>query len=388
MGLFEKLFPKKGTEFVGSSYWKTLTAYSPVYSTRSGNAFESELVRSAIDSHARHNSKLNVVFIGNGKPYTVTKLTKNPNEWHTWSQELYRITTILLMQNTCFIVPIFDEFGRIEGIYPLLPSNCALVDYKGEPWLRYKFRSGDTAAIELSSCGVLTRFQYEDDFFGGSRTALNNTLDLIDLQNKGIKEAIKNGSTYRFMAKLSNFALAEDLTDERKNFNKLNFESEDGGGMLLFPSTYQDIKQINSSAYVVDDRQMNLIRTNVFNYFGVNDNVLQNKASSVELDAFFNGAIEPFAIQLSDVLTKMIFTDREIANGSRIHIAANRLQYMSTNEKVEMVRQLGDRGMLLIDEGRELFNLPPLPDGAGQHVPIRGEYYMADEEKEVDSNAN
>ena len=60
-------------------------------------------------------------------------------------------------------------------------------------------------------------------------------------------------------------------------------------------------------------------------------------------------------------------------------LAANRLQYMSVPDKVAMSQQLGDRGALLIDEIRDLFNYPPLPDGAGQHAPIRGEYYMVDQ---------
>ena len=44
-----------------------------------------------------------------------------------------------------------------------------------------------------------------------------------------------------------------------------------------------------------------------------------------------------------------------------------------------MAQQLGDRGILTINEIRELFNYEPLPDGGGQHAPIRGEYYMVDE---------
>ena len=43
-----------------------------------------------------------------------------------------------------------------------------------------------------------------------------------------------------------------------------------------------------------------------------------------------------------------------------------------------MAKELGDRGAILIDEIRELFNYPPLPDGAGQVAPIRGEYKATD----------
>jgi hypothetical protein len=124
---------------------------------------------------------------------------------------------------------------------------------------------------------------------------------------------------------------------------------------------------------------MKQIRENVFNYFGVSEDVLQNRAKNEDLEAFFEGAIEPFAIQLSEAMTKMLFSERERASGSAIQATANRLQYMSTTQKVDMARELGDRGALLIDEIRELFNYAPLPDGAGQVAPIRGEYKATDD---------
>jgi hypothetical protein len=52
---------------------------------------------------------------------------------------------------------------------------------------------------------------------------------------------------------------------------------------------------------------------------------------------------------------------------------------MSVTQKVQMAKELGDRGAILIDEIRELFNYAPLPDGAGQVAPIRGEYKATEE---------
>jgi hypothetical protein len=147
----------------------------------------------------------------------------------------------------------------------------------------------------------------------------------------------------------------------------------------LFPNTYKDIKQIDVKPYAVDAAQMEQIRENVFNYFGVSADVLQNKAKAEDLEAFFDGAIEPFAIQFSEATTKMLFSERERAQGSYMIANANRLQYMSTPAKVQMAKELGDRGAILIDEIRELFNFGPLPDGAGQVAPIRGEYKATEE---------
>lgn len=379
MGLFEKIFPKAQT-FYGSSRWATLGFEAPTLSPRLSSAYENDLVRASVDTRARHISKLNIDIFGSGKPSTTTKLRKAPNDLCSWSQWLYRVSTILDNENNCFIVPTFDSVGNVSGLFPVLPSKCELVEYKGEPYIRYTFSNGNTAAMELKACGILTRFQYKDDILGGSRTALDNTLDVLDTQSKAVVQAMKDSLGIKFVAQMSNFSKADDLRKEREQFNENNFKSESKGGVVLFPNTYKDIKQVNHQPYVVSGEQSNMIRNNVFDFFGVSENLIQNRATNEELDCFYNGVIEPFAIQLSEVITKMIFTDLEQANGNKIFFGANRLQYMSVSEKVQLVQQLGDRGMLTINEARELFNYPPLPDGTGDNVPIRGEYHMVNEE--------
>ena len=58
-------------------------------------------------------------------------------------------------------------------------------------------------------------------------------------------------------------------------------------------------------------------------------------------------------------------------------LTANRLQYMSNNDKLNVSSQLLDRGIFSINDVREIWNLPPVENG-DQRV-IRGEYYSADE---------
>ena len=149
--------------------------------------------------------------------------------------------------------------------------------------------------------------------------------------------------------------------------------------MLLFPNTYTSIQQLNQSAYKVDAEQLKQIQTNVFNYFGVNLDVIQNKATPDQLDGFYNGAIEPFAISFSEAMTMAMFSERERAQGSKLVANANRLQYMSTTAKVNMAQQLLDRGVMTVNEARELFNYEPVEGGDAR--PIRGEYYNANEEQ-------
>jgi len=380
MSLFDKIFgkaPQPSPKTYGGEF-KLLNYYTPHFTKWGGSVYEQELVRAAIHARATHISKLQIDITGAAKPKLQTKLRHGPNEFQSWSQFLYRLSTILDVHNNAFIVPVFDEFGEISGVFPVLPDRCSLVQYAGVPYLRYEFGWGEKAAVELINCGVMTKFQYRNDIFGESNHALVPTMELIHMQKQAIEEGVKSAATYRFMAQLSNFAKAEDLAKERKRFTEENFSREaEGGGMLLFPNTYQNIQQIKADPFVVSPDQMSMVKSNVFDYFGVNEDVLTNKAYGDAWAAFYEGAIEPFAIQFSEVMTKMLFTYRERTQGNAVMATSNRIQYMTSREKLNYVVQLLDRGVISLNDARDVWNMPHV-EGGDVRI-IRGEYYNADQ---------
>jgi len=372
MGLFNAIFGRKQAEPQSTRY-ETLTAYQPVFRNWCGQIYESELVRAAVDAGARHAAKLSYKMEGTARAKLWTMTKHAPNPWMTWSQFLERGWNVYDTQNNLFIVQIKDRYGEPTGFFPALPSESEVVEYDGQPWLKFVFIGGQKKCVPLTEVGLVVKHQLKDDFFGSPNTPLNGTMELVNMVNQGIEEGVKNSATFRFMAQLISKSFDEDLRKERERFDKNNFRGG-GGGLLLFGNQFANIQQIKQEGYKVDPDQSKLIRDNVLNYFGVSEEVLQNKATGDELDAFFNGCIEPFSIKLSEAMSRMIFTQRELNQGNRILFTANRLQYMNVSAKIQMAQQLGDRGVLTIDEIRELFNYAPLPDGKGQFTPIRGEY--------------
>ena len=400
MGLLTKIFrPDKAKESAevlknAHAFFTTLTGYKPAFTSWKGEIYEAMIVRAAIDARARHASKLKFETFGTANKPLQSKLKLAPNEWQTWSQFLYRVSSILDVYNNAVIVPVFDEYMTITGYFPVLPKKCSVLEYKGEAWLRYEFSNGQRGAVEFKKCAILTKHQLKNDFFGENNEPLDETMKLLHIQNQGIEEAVKNTSTYRFYGQLTNFAKPEDLANERKRFTKENLSSEsEAGGFLLFPNNYKDIHQIDSKPYTVDADQMKLIYSNVYHYFGVNEKILENSVTGDEWAAFYEGAIEPFSIQLSEVMTKAVFSEKERVMGSGVMLTSNRLQYLSAKDKLEISNSFGDRAIMNRDEIRDIWNLPPLPNGEGKKYTIRGEYYLIDEEgnitsKEGGTNAN
>lgn len=378
MGLFDKLFSKKEAEAAkeATTVYSGLTLYRPAFTSWNGKLYESELVRAAIDARARAAAKLKITVTGSAQPSFISSFKTRPNSQQTFYQFFYRASTILDMENNCIFVPEKDIYGQLRGFYPIAPEKCEVVEVNKAPWLRCTFARGRRAAFPMSECFLMTKHQYKNDFFGANNHCMHNTMELMDLNEKAIAEAVKNSSTYRFIAKATNLSKDEDLRKSKKRFMENNM-TDDGGGILLFPSSMSEIKQVESSPFVVDPKEIEIIRTNVFDYFGVNEDILQNKATPDQYSAFYEGATEGFSIQFSDGISSCVYSQREINTGNYIYATANRLQFMSNGDKRAVSESAADRGYMTIDEIREIWNLPPLPDGAGNVFPHRGEYYYS-----------
>lgn len=363
-----------------------LDGYLPVFTSCDGGLYEQELTRAAINAFATHCSKLMPEVIGNAYKELGNTLRYKPNPFMSTSQFLYRVATILSVNNTCYIVPIEDKFGYIIGYYPLIPSMTEVVDVAGRPFLKYTFTSGEKASIEFAKVGMLTNFQYKHDFKGESNEALSPTLELINTQNQGIVEGVKNSASIRFMAKINNFMKKTDLIAQQKEFSETNLSAANDTGVMLFGNQYSEVKQIDSKPFVISNEQMKLIQENVCNYFGCNLEVLQNKAIGDTWSAYYEGKIEPFAIQLSLAMSNMTYTKNELSHGNEIVWTANRLQYMTNKDKLEVSTQMFDRGLLSRNEIKDIWNMPRTDDGDKYY--IRREYVDIDNlDKELIDNA-
>lgn len=371
---------KEKIEQAVQDYFRVLNAYNPVFRTFEGSVYEMEQTRAAIHAFATHASKLTPTVKGSAASGTFKgMLQTQPNALMCTSQYLKRIATFYKATNTAFIVPLYDKYGTISGFYPLDTNKSEVrKDKAGIAYLRYEIADGEYAAIELDRVGRLTNMQYHSEIFGESNRCMLPTMQVIEQQNQSIMEGAKNSASLRFMARIASVLKAEDLEKERKRFREENLSAENNNGVLLFDQKYEDVKQIMSTPYAVPDGQMTMIRQNVFDYFGVNEHILQNNFTSSEWEAFYEGAIEPFAIQLSQVHTGMCFTMRQVDFGNEILWTGDRLHHMSSQEKVTLISTLFDRGFITHNEGRGILNMSPVE--GGDKFYIRKEYAESIEE--------
>lgn len=376
MGLFEKIFPKTAVNQVTDSYFKTLNAYSPSFSSFSGGIYEAEMCRKCIHTFATHVSRLHIDTFGETGDRLDAIFKYSPNPWQSLSQLLYKLATVYETMNTAFIIPLLDLTGEhIEGIYAANPLNCVLREYKNNAYLKMTFPSG-TAVVELSKVGILTKYQLNEDIIGGTDNTLRRTLEMIEIINQGIQEGVKSSASVRFLAKIASVVKDKDLKKLRNDFVRDNLSAENNNGMMLYDNKIQEVKQIDSKPLTVDAEQLKIIQNTVYSHFNINEKILMNQYTEEDWNAYYSGKIEPFAVQLSGVLQKMFLTENEILSESGIIASDNRLDHATNSAKTTMVTQLFDRGMMSRNEGRRIFGLEAVEDGDKFY--IRKEYAESD----------
>ena len=354
------------------SYFKMLNGYSPTFTSFSGGVYEMDLTRTAINSFATHCSKLKPEITGSAHKNLEKILQHKPNYFMDTTKFIKRIATYVAVEHTAFIVPIEDEYGNLCGWYPIRAERCEVVEAAGRLYLRYLFSNGERAAIEFEKVGIMTDFEYTNDLFGEDNKTLKPTMQLIHTQNEGIINAVKNSANIRFLAKIANMIKPEDIKKERQRFTEENLSSDNDSGMIIYDNKFTDLKPVESKPFVPNALQTQQIQDNVCTHFGTNLDILQNKFNEDTWNAYYEGKIEPFAIQLSLVMTNMTFTQREIACGNAITFSANRLQYASNSTKLQVSTQLFDRALLNRNGVMDIWNMPHVEGGEKYY--IRKEY--------------
>lgn len=371
MKFLDYLFHGKQMRVI-DSYFKMLNGYSPTFTSFNGGVYEMDLTRVAINSFATHCSKLKPEITGSAYKHLERVLQFKPNYFMDTTKFIKRLATILAVEHTAFIVPIEDKYGNLCGWYPLRAQRCEVVEAAGRVYLRYLFANGEHGAIEFEKVGIMTDFEYNDDLFGEPNDTLKPTMQLIHTQNEGIVNAVKNSASIRFLAKVANMLKPEDIKKERERFTEENLSADNKSGMIIYDNKFSELKQIESKPYTPNALQMQQIQDSVCTHFGTNMDILQNKFNEETWNAYYEGKIEQFAIQLSLVMSNMTFTQRELAHGNAITFSANRLQYASNATKLQVSTQLFDRALLNRNGVMDIWNMAHVEDGDKYY--IRKEY--------------
>lgn len=371
--LFGMIFGKKQTE-VTKTQLQMLNGYNAQFSTVSENIYDSKVARQCIDRIATHCAKLLPKHIQNDMGHPIKGdinflLQNQPNAIMSKFDFIYKIISNLYTDSNSFVYIAKDKEGYITGFYPILALNYDLLqDAKNRIFLQFKFINGQTYTLPYLELIHLRLFYNKNDIFGTGNKVLKTDIETSVTSSEGIKNAIKTANNLKGILKYTNSMLKEkDIKENKENFvnDFLNLENESGIAALDAKAEFQEVKM---NPITLDKEQLEQVNYNIFDYFGISEKIVRNNFNSVEWNAFFEGVIEPRAIQMSDAFTNKIFSIKARRDGHKIVFTANRLQYASLDQRINLIKVAGSYGLLTKDDGREILDMSPLGGEEGKKI--------------------
>lgn len=341
-----------------------------IFTPFSGDAYESDIYRTAVDAIARNAAKLKpthvVTMAGqrkNGDNQLNRILQVRPNPYMTAYDLIYKLVTHYYLYNNAFAYLQKDDKGYLTGIYPLRPLNMEyLTDPTGELYCKFYFMGGKEVILPYTEVFTIRRHFNSNDLLGDANTAILPTLDLAHTQSEGLGNAIKANATIRGILKYNQILSPTKLKEEKEAFINDYLSVSNSGGIAAIDSK-ADYIPLELKPVAIDDKQLQAVKQKIYDYLGISVNIVNSTYNEDEWAAFYESVIEPLAVQFSLELTDKLFTAREQAFGNSILLEANRLQFASAKTKNELIFNLMPMGLISVNEAREILNMPSIEGG-------------------------
>ena len=371
MAIFDRFFKRKPKATTSTTYPVELFSGNAAFTQWGGNAYENDIYRAAVDAIARNAAKLkgcHIIETGEVKKPATDRINRllqvQPNRYMNAYDMLYKVVTHYFLYNNGFLYIHRDDNG-VQAIFPLNPTQVDfLTDGAGNLFARFQFRNGGQFIADYKDVVHLRRNFNSNDLLGDDNAALYPALELADTQNQGIVNGIKAGANIRGIIHFTQIMAPEKLKAEKEAFvaDYLNI-TNDGG--VVATDQKMEYTPIDSKPATIDAEQLKAVKTKIYDYLGVSENIVNSSYSENEWASFYESTIEPVALQLGLEFTRKLFTEREIAFGNTVIFESSRLQFSSNATKVSLIKELMPYGLLTVNECREILNLAAIPDEEG-----------------------
>lgn len=360
----------------------TLNGYSPTFTSFGDNVLASDLVLAAIRLKAEFASKLDPRHIrknenGSQKRIVdsgISRVLSEPNEHTITSDFIYKAFFLREVTKNCFIYLDYywtkGGYKYYTGAYIIQPWHwCYYEDEEtGELYIGFKFRNRPDEVIFKYSEIVHFRKEYEDDEYDGGGKYSNeeerevlNTLQAYHSICESIAEAAKCACYFDGILKVNAFGEEDEKVKKiRDNFVKDLRTNAKGVAVL---DNGADWVEVQRSLKMVDANTMQHFKEKILQHTGVSLAMLSGDFTTQQKEAFYERCIEPAVISLGQAFTKTAFTKWQKSHGDEIIFYPNKIELMSTSEKISLLGATSAMGVWSVNEVREMFGKPPVEGG-------------------------
>lgn len=381
MGFWSKLFGKKKTDESKLTLADYLNSMPPIYGASDIKAISNDVFRAGCYCICREMKKIHAEHIKmNGSDPVIQNsnigyVLRNPNPLMTESDFYEKVTWIVLTQENCFIYPIYNKInGQLEALYPLEPTRYRFVEYKDKEgiFVQLWFGNGNEAYQTILPYETLIHWRRNftrNEYAGGDKmgqfdeSGLTPILQLDEQLTKGLVNQVKMSYAINAIVKLKSTYKEDKELAAIESFERKLRSSQSG---ILAVGNESEVDILNKNIQFVDTELIKYMEEKILRPLGVSIPVLKGEYTTDQYNAFYQSALEPLIMSLSQALTKGLFTRRERGYGNKIQLYPEELIFLSVAQKLELIRLLGDQGGLYVNEARTIVGLKPIAELSGR----------------------
>lgn len=381
MGLFDFIF--KNRIDTNKTYERVLNGAIPAFTQFGDDIYASDVVQQVIGCIATEMSKLNPLHVRTqGLDLVpvhsdVARVLKEPNGSMSSSDFIEKIVWSLMLNHNAFILPVYADMTDIYGVtkrrltelYPIRPSQVDFLrDKEGETSIRFRFPNGYETELKQSNV-IHVRYRFSmNEFMGGDRNghpdnrAILKTLELNDTLLQGVSKALKSSLSLNGVIKYNTLLDDGKMAQNLEKFEKMVRNNDSG---FIPVDMKSEVTPFKKDVKLVDSGTLKFIDDKILRNWGVPLVMLTGDYTKSQYEAFYQKTLEPLIKKFQEAFTKSLFTEREKSFGNQIVFYPQELIFLSTDQKIEVIRMLGDSGALYENQKLTAFGFPPLQELEG-----------------------
>ncbi|APM39405.1 phage portal protein [Clostridium kluyveri] len=317
--------------------------------------FVAEKIGSVPFYHVRADNEGNMDMINDSFQYVLTVRT---NKYQGPQVFWTHVATMYLLNNNAFIMPDWDNRGNLTALYLLPFTQFQFAQEEETGKLIIQFQGNSSYTFYYDDIIHLQRFP---TFKGGaSKQATGNYITMVNaMENQAVKDSETSGRIAGLLQTKVNLK-SSDMKKKLNEFKDTFLTAENVAGLGMIGSEYE-LLPFNFKDTPLNTEFLNSIIKQLYNYFGVSYEIINNIASELQYEQFVDNTLKPIIYQIEEELTYKLFSKGEISFYNKIQAETVDLEISTLAAKTAFYKEMSYGTIMTRNEIRRRLGMPKGP---------------------------
>lgn len=302
-------------------------------------------------------------------------LNTEPNSVLSGKSLIYILIVNAILNGNAYAQIERDKNGVPIGLHNISNDRVQSIKKKSNAnhntEIVYEIRQlgGKSETKKVQSQDIIHIKPFTTDGFTGKSPliALKDDIETQRNSKKFFSNFFKNGTQSGGIIKVAGDLNSEDKEAVREAWQQANSGTDNSHKIIVLDegTTYDPIKVDTEILKLINESKHNTVQ--VAKVLGMPLHKMKIETHSVSLEQansdYVINTLNSYISAIESEFNRKLFADRALRQNNKIKFNTDAYKYSDSKTKVENIRAQVELGLMSINEGREMMNLPPIENG-------------------------